>query len=283
MGASRYAIVRELICGESVLKGRKAGYGAVDLKYGKLTELDTNNYSVRNERNIKAADATLIFRSTKSGRYKMAVVVKNESIRIEKLELGPFGTNTYILTCPTTSMSAVVDAPGEADKMLEQLKGTNPKCILMTHNHMDHVGALLELKSKLSVPVAVHSADADNLLLEPDQNLSDGDVVSIGEIQITVLHTPGHTPGSLCFLTGSYLISGDTIFPGGPGKTWSPAAFKQIVESLRSKIFVLPDETEVYPGHGGATTLKKEKQNFEIFSSKPHDPKLCGDVLWLLS
>ena len=114
----------------------------------------------------------------------MAVVVKNESIRIEKLELGPFGTNTYILTCPKTSMSAVVDAPGEADKILERLKGTNPKCILMTHNHMDHVGALLELKSKLSVPVAVHSADAGNLPLAPDQNLSDGDVVSIGEIII---------------------------------------------------------------------------------------------------
>jgi len=272
-----------LICGESVLKGRKAGYGAVDWKYGKLTELDTNNYSVRTERNIKAADATLIFRSTESGRYKMAVVVKNESIRIEKLELGPFGTNAYILTCPKTSMSVVVDAPGEADKILERLKGTDPKCILMTHNHMDHVGALLELKSKLGVPVAVHSADAGNLPLEPDQILSDGDVVSIGEIQITVLHTPGHTPGSLCFLTGSYLISGDTIFPGGPGKTWSPAAFQQIIASLRSKIFVLPDETEVFPGHGGATTLKKERQNFEIFSSKPHDPELCGDVVWLSS
>lgn len=283
MDARQYAIVRTLICGGAVLKGRKAEYGAVVLKYGKLTELDTANYSIRTERNSKAADANLIFRSTKPGRYKMEVVVKNESIRIEKLELGPFGTNAYILTCPKTKTSVVVDAPGEADKILERLKGTNPKGILMTHNHMDHVGALLELQSKLSVPVAVHSADAGNLLLEPDQNLSDGDEVSIGEIQITVLHTPGHTPGSLCFLTGSYLISGDTIFPGGPGKTWSPAAFKQIVESLKRKIFALPDETEVYPGHGGATTLKKEKQNFEIFSSKPHDPKLCGDVVWLSS
>ena len=213
----------------------------------------------------------------------MAVVVKNESIQIEKYELGPFGTNTYIVTCPKTSMSAVVDAPGEADKILERLKGTNPKCILMTHNHMDHVGALLDLKSKLSIPVAVHSADAVNLPLKPDKNLSDGEVVSIGDIQITVLHTPGHTPGSLCFLTDNYLIAGDTIFPGGPGKTWSPAAFKQIVGSLMSKIFVLPDETEVYPGHGSATTLKKEKKNFEIFVTKSHDPKLCGDVEWLSS
>jgi len=202
----------------------------------------------------------------------MAVVVNNESIRIEKLELGPFGTNAYIVTCPVTSTSAVVDAPGEADTILERLKGTHPKCILMTHNHMDHVGALVALQSKLSVPVAAHSADADNLPLEPDRKLRDGDGVSIGEIHITVLHTPGHTPGSLCFLTGSYLLSGDTIFPGGPGKTWSPAAFKQIVASLTSKIFVLPDETEVYPGHGGATTLKQVNRNLEMFSSKPHDP-----------
>jgi glyoxylase-like metal-dependent hydrolase (beta-lactamase superfamily II) len=79
------------------------------------------------------------------------------------------------------------------------------------------------------------------------------------------------------------LLSGDTIFPGGPGKTWSPAAFKQIIESLTSKIFVLPDETEVHPGHGGVTILKKEKRDFEIFFSKPHDPKLCGDVSWLSS
>lgn len=213
----------------------------------------------------------------------MAVVVTNESIRIEQLELGPFGTNAYIVICPKTGISAVVDAPGEGDKILERLEGTHPTCILMTHNHMDHVGALAELRSKLNVPVAIHSADAGDLPLKPDQHLRDGDAVPVGTIQITVLHTPGHTPGSLCFLTGSSLLSGDTIFPGGPGKTWTPAAFKQIVESLTRKIFVLPDETEVYPGHGGATTIKKEKQHFKFFSAKPHDPKLCGDVMWLSS
>jgi glyoxylase-like metal-dependent hydrolase (beta-lactamase superfamily II) len=177
----------------------------------------------------------------------------------------------------------IVDAPGEAQKVLKRLENTHPKYILMTHNHMDHVEALADLKSALEVPLAAHQADAGGLPVKPEQLLNDGDMISFGEIQLKVLHTPGHTPGSLCFLTGNYLISGDTLFPGGPGKTWSPADFKKIVASLTTKIFVLPDKTQVYPGHGESTILKKEKQNFEVFSSKPHDPNLCGDVEWLSS
>jgi glyoxylase-like metal-dependent hydrolase (beta-lactamase superfamily II) len=213
----------------------------------------------------------------------MAVVVKNDSIRIEKHELGPFGTNSYLLICPKTGDSVIVDAPGEAQKVMKRLEDTHPKYILMTHNHMDHVEALANLKSALEVPLAAHQADAGGLPVKPEQLLNDGDMISFGEIQLKVLHTPGHTPGSLCFLTGNYLISGDTIFPGGPGKTWSPADFKQIVASLTAKIFVLPDETQVYPGHGDSTIVKIERQKFEVFSSKPHDPNLCGDVVWLSS
>jgi hydroxyacylglutathione hydrolase len=214
---------------------------------------------------------------------KMAIVAKNDEIQIEKFGLGPFGTNTYILICQKTGDSVVVDAPGEAQTVLDRLKGTNPKFILMTHNHMDHVGALSDLKSKLRVAIAAHSADAGNLPVKADILLTDGEKLSFGEIQLKVLHTPGHTPGSLCFLTGNYLISGDTIFPGGPGKTGSPAKFKQIVESLKSKIFTLPGDVEIYPGHGDSTVLNKEKLEFESFSVRPHDPNLCGDILWLSS
>jgi hydroxyacylglutathione hydrolase len=211
----------------------------------------------------------------------MSVIVKDDSIQIERLSLGSFGTNSYLLICQKTGASAIVDAPGEAEKVLKRLEGTHPKYILMTHNHMDHVDALAALKSALNVPLAAHEDDA--LPIKPEQFLNDGDTISFGEIQLKVLHTPGHTPGSLCFLTDSYLISGDTIFPGGPGKTWSPNDFKRIVESLTNKIFTLPDETQVYPGHGDAAVLKKEKQEFEAFSSKLHDPDLCGDVVWLSS
>ena len=213
----------------------------------------------------------------------MSVIVKDDSIQIERLSLGPFGTNSYLLICQKAGASVIVDAPGDAEKVLKRLEGTHPKYILMTHNHMDHVDALAALKSALNIPLAAHEDDAGGLPVKPEQFLNDGDTISFGEIQLKVLHTPGHTPGSLCFLTGSYLISGDTIFPGGPGKTWSPDDFKKIVESLRNKIFTLPDETQVYPGHGDATVLKKEKHEFEAFSSKPHDPDLCGDVVWLSS
>ena len=211
----------------------------------------------------------------------MALVVKNEHIQIDKLNLGLFDTNSYIITCRLTGDSVLIDAPAEATEILKRLKETNPRYILITHNHMDHLGALFELKSKLRIPVAVHPLDAKNLPSTPEILLNDGDTVSFGKITLRVLHTPGHTPGSLCFLTDKYLISGDTIFPGGPGRTKSPADLRQIVESITSKLFVLPDNTQIYPGHGDSTILKKEKAEFAIFSSQPHHPNLCGHVFWL--
>lgn len=213
----------------------------------------------------------------------MVLVVKDNNIQIDKLTLGPFDTNGYIITCRITGESVAVDAPAEATEILKGLKGTRPRFILITHTHMDHLGALSELKSELGVPVAVHPFDAKSLSSPPEILLGDGDTVSFGRIELRVLHTPGHTPGSLCFLTGNYLISGDTLFPGGPGKTGSPAQLRMIIESIMGKIFCLPDDTQVYPGHGDSTVLKKEKEEFAVFSSRPHDPRLCGDVLWLSS
>ena len=99
----------------------------------------------------------------------MSVIVEDDNIRIEKLSLGPFGTNTYLLICQKTRNSVVVDAPGEADKVLKRLEGTQPRCILMTHNHMDHVEALADLKSTLNVPLAAHEEDAAGLPVKPEQ------------------------------------------------------------------------------------------------------------------
>ncbi len=115
----------------------------------------------------------------------------------------------------------------------------------------------------------------------PPHILNDGDIVSFGRIELKVLHTPGHTPGSLCFLYDKYLISGDTIFPGGPGRTGSPDSLRQIIKSITEKIFPLPDDTQVYSGHGDPTVLMREKKEYAIFSSRAHAPNLCGDVLWL--
>jgi glyoxylase-like metal-dependent hydrolase (beta-lactamase superfamily II) len=213
----------------------------------------------------------------------MSVVEEDGELRIEKLETAPFGTNAYIVRCLATGDSVLVDAPGEADRIADRLKSTTPRYILMTHSHIDHTAALSELKARLAVPVAAHPRDAAGLPSPPDVLLDDGGEVSFGEVRLKVLHTPGHTPGSLCFLKGRHLMSGDTLFPGGPGKTSSPAALRQIIESITAKLFVLPDDTRVHPGHGDSTVLKKEKDEFAVFSSRRHDPGLCGDVLWLSS
>jgi glyoxylase-like metal-dependent hydrolase (beta-lactamase superfamily II) len=213
----------------------------------------------------------------------MAIVVEDGNLRINKLMVGAFDNNCYVITCQLTGESVVVDAPADAPRILEGVKGTHPRFMLITHTHMDHLGALSELKTSLGIPVAVHPLEAKNLPSPPEILLTDDDTVSFGKIQLKVLHTPGHTPGSVCFITGKYLISGDTLFPGGPGKTRSPGDLQQIIESIEEKIFCLPEDTQIYPGHGDSTVLKKEKEEFNLFSSRPHDPNLCGDVLWLSS
>ena len=221
----------------------------------------------------------------------MARVAKNEYVQIDRRTLGPIHTacdpkcytNCYIITCPQTRDSVLVDAPAEAPEILKQLQGTNPRYILITHCHTDHVGALSDLKSKLRIPIGAHRLDAKGLSLRPDFLLDDGEEISFGNISLKVLHTPGHTPGSVCFLIGKHLVSGDTIFPGGPGKTESPGDLRQIIESITSKVFVLPEDTEIYPGHGDPTLVRKEKTELAIFSSRSHDPNLFGEVLWLSS
>lgn len=213
----------------------------------------------------------------------MTIIVKDEKIRIERLELGAFGTNSYLVICQSSGDSVLLDTPGEPNKVMARLKDTKPRFILLTHNHPDHTGALLDLYSKLGIPVCAHPLDSGNLPLLPEVELNDGDTVSFGKAELKVLHTPGHTPGSLCLLIKRYLLSGDTIFPGGPGKTRTPEDLKQVIASIKTKLFTLPDETEVYPGHGQSTILGKEKAEFAIFSSRSHPADLCGDVLWLSS
>lgn len=211
----------------------------------------------------------------------MAYSFEDDSIGITRLELGPYGTNAYIVVCKTSGKSLVVDAPGDAGKILEHLAGARPRYIVITHGHFDHTGAIGELKSALGIPVAVHPLDAAGLPYPPDIELKDGGIIDVGTLKIKVLHTPGHTPGSICLLAGRYLLSGDTIFPGGPGHTVTPADFKIIVGSIETKVLVLPDETGVYPGHGDATHVGTEKKAFAVFASRPHPPDLHGDVLWL--
>ena len=213
----------------------------------------------------------------------MKDIVNDETIRVSTAQLGGWGTNTYIVVCKQTNESLVVDAPADAERIAAGLKNTTPGYILLTHGHSDHVGALAELRSALKVPLAAHAADTRFLKTPPEILLNDGDLLNLGKLEISVLHTPGHTPGGLCFHIGGYLFAGDTIFPGGPGRTWSPDTFKQLVDSIKDKIFVLPGDTVICPGHGKLTTVEKAKEEYEVFASRPHSPNLCGDVLWLSS
>lgn len=211
----------------------------------------------------------------------MTVVVEENGLRISRLTLGPWHTNAYVVVDLLSKASLVVDAPAEANTIVAELAGSTPKYILLTHDHLDHVGALQELKNKTKVPFACHTLDSNGLSVTVDMPLQGGEHLKLGDLELTVIHSPGHTRGSLCFLLGKFLISGDTIFPGGPGNTRSSADFKEIVRSIKDKLLVLPDETTVYPGHGEPTTLAKEKAEFAKFSARPHSPDLHGDVTWL--
>jgi len=210
----------------------------------------------------------------------MAIIVNDSFVRVAKLTLGPYETNTYIVVCNKTGESLVVDAPAGASEIVAALQGTQAKYILLTHDHFDHTGVMTSLRSRLRVPLATHEASSWQLKTPPEIILKDGDILKLGKLKIEVLHTPGHTSGSLCFKVGKYLFAGDTIFPGGPGHTDSPEDFKQILDSITGRILKLPGETLIWPGHGDGTTIGKAKAEYTVFASHPHPPDLFGDVLW---
>src|SRR4030042_2305149 len=168
-------------------------------------------------------------------------MINDNAIRIDKLTLGPYETNAYIVVCKKTGESLVIDAPANASEIISNLNGTHPKYILLTHDHFDHTGVMTSLRSRLRVPLATHEASSYQLKTPPEIFLNDGDSLMLGKLKIGVLHTPGHTPGSLCFKIGKYLFVGDTIFPGGPGRTAMPDDFPQIIASITQKIFLLHD------------------------------------------
>lgn len=172
--------------------------------------------------------------------------------------------NVYILVDPASRDSVLFDAPTDAPRILDALHDTTLRAILMTHTDRDHVQALADVKEATGAPIGVHSADAGNLPVPADFEIADGETLRLGTITLTALHTPGHTPGSLSFVTDGMVFAGDTLFPGGPGNTQRPiSSFPRIIESLRTRLFTLPDETTVYPGHGASTVIGEEKSHLQ--------------------
>jgi glyoxylase-like metal-dependent hydrolase (beta-lactamase superfamily II) len=188
----------------------------------------------------------------------------SDGIELKHFSVGSFDNNVYIMVNPATGSSVLFDAPTDAPRILSELQGTALKAILMTHTDPDHVEALNEIVQTTGAPVGVNPLDAPRLPRKPDFEIQDGQDLAFDGIHLKALHTPGHTAGSLCFLTGDTLIAGDTLFPGGPGNTQRPGGdFEQIIDGIRSKLFVLRDDTKVYPGHGKSTTIGAERPHLQ--------------------
>ena len=200
------------------------------------------------------------------------------------LPVGILQVNCYVVACPKTKHAAVIDPGADSDTILSVIERNNldVKYILLTHGHPDHIGANTAIKQWSGAPILIHKEDAD-LLDHPlplpfdseppvesppaDQFLNDGEKIKVGDISLTVLHTPGHSPGSVSFLFSDRVITGDALFAGTIGRTDLPGgSMPVLIQSIQDKLLVLPDETEVYPGHGPSTTIGQEKEFNPFFS-----------------
>lgn len=198
---------------------------------------------------------------------------------LEVFPSGPADTNAYLLACSQTKQAAVIDVPFDSvDPLLKcaEKLGLSIKMILLTHSHWDHTAEVALLKQKTNAPVYVHQEDAGNLEVpgsdklplflpvvgvKEDGFLTGGQELHVGNLLIQVIHTPGHTPGGVCFYLPNekVLISGDTLFRGTIGNLSFPTARPELMWQSLKKLALLPRETKVYPGHGGPTTIGEEQ------------------------
>lgn len=196
---------------------------------------------------------------------------------IEGRVVGELESNCYLFICDETKKAAIIDPGGDGVMIYHWVleKGVKVEYILLTHGHIDHIAAVDELKQLLGAKVAIHTADAE-MLTNPKYNqsiyigfplafepadilLNDGDVITVGKETLTVISTPGHSLGGVCFLTREGLFCGDTLFSGSIGRTdLRGGSEKQLLSSVRKRLFVLPAATRVFPGHMEETTIARE-------------------------
>ena len=186
-------------------------------------------------------------------------------LTITKMSVGEMDNNTYLPRCQHTDQQLLIDAAAEAPRILELVGRGGLASIVTTHEHWDHVGALAEVREATGARTYAGADDVEGIPVPTGVPLTDGDVLKVGDHMLEVIHLVGHTPGSVALLYDDpagtpHLWTGDSLFPGGPGRTTRPQDFDTLMGDLQSKVFDrLPDETWFYPGHGKDSTLGAER------------------------
>jgi glyoxylase-like metal-dependent hydrolase (beta-lactamase superfamily II) len=184
---------------------------------------------------------------------------------VRKLSVEEMDNNVYLLACTRTRTAILVDAAANPDRLREAMEGFDMLAVVQTHGHWDHIRAWDELRAEPGLPIWGHPGDAELFPGPLDRELSHQEVLKVGDLEVHVLHTPGHTDGSLQYLVHgeerAHLCTGDSLFPGGPGNTWGDEArFTLLLDGLEREVFGrLPDDTWIYPGHGDDTTVGDER------------------------
>jgi glyoxylase-like metal-dependent hydrolase (beta-lactamase superfamily II) len=185
-------------------------------------------------------------------------------VRVDKINVGPFENNVFVVRCKGTGEAVIIDAANEHDLLLDVSRATGVRRVLTTHGHFDHIGAVTAMRDA-GIDVGISAADAE-MLPAYDFVIDDDEVIPVGDIRLRTVHNPGHTPGSMSFLMEGQpiIFTGDTLFPGGAGNTKTAEGdFDRIIASIDRRLFTLPADLLVLPGHGLDTTIGSERPHLQ--------------------